>query len=397
MLLTRITIVASLINLSFSVLADSTLKDYYLGKVDLGEEQLLQRIDQTLESKTSDHLTSYAFYLKAIRFRQDQEDFKAYDSYDLALKYLSKADTIDPFLNSAILINQGVILKQYGLVLDAIKKQEQAIPFAYQYSKKYGILSKFNLGRALIHDQEKALSVFFEVLDEALLEKLSNRQAKVYNEIGLMFTRSEEYSDAVNYFKKGLTLAETDQVKADIIHNLSSVFFYTREYPKQEELLLQSLDLQSHVRRFGILRDLGENLLKQNKIEEARLVLLKAQKLYRKQPLRKSNIQIFEWLIIATKDSITYAVEGMREYRKLSEEQENFEALLKKQAMRNLVDKLAAKRENEEKIAFYSKWTAIGFLVTIFIYGSWHYKRRRIRKSIEKNLQDLKIVQDTKK
>jgi len=396
MLLIRILCVAPLINFFVASNSQSVLKDYYLSKIDLTEDQILHAIEETLEENYSEHLIAYAHYLKALRLRRKNQNFDAYECYDTALKHLLKADTADVYLRSAILRNQGVILENHGLFPEAASKQEMALILSYYHSKERGISTKYNLAWALSsYNPERALLLFFEALDEAAEEGLKDRQARIFNQIGLMSTRSQEYNLAIEYFLKGEQLAESRSIKADIIHNTAQVFFLNGELDKQQDLLSQSLKLRNTEDRFWALRDIGQSYLREGRIDEAKVVLYEAERYYSSMPLNEENIKIFEWLLGATNDSSQYAYKAMLEYKKLADQKQKLEALLKMQAMKNLVDKLAANKERDEKIALYSRWAIIGFSLAIFIFLLWRYRKYRLRKNIEQELIENHFIRDS--
>lgn len=128
---------------------ESLLISYYKGKVNLSETEISTLIDQTLNHKTSHYLVSYATFLKAIRLRKSGKDYEAYETYEEAMKFLKKSDTVDHYLNFSINRNQGVILREHGLYLRAFEKHEKALPSAYQFSLKSAMSVRYNMGWCL--------------------------------------------------------------------------------------------------------------------------------------------------------------------------------------------------------------------------------------------------------
>ncbi len=375
---------------------------YYNGDINLTDTEIKDLCDQIKNHRPSNYLLSLAHYQSAVILRKEKRNFEAYESYDFALIsydfaliHLNGADTLYSYLHSAILRNQGIILKQYGLYTEAAMKQEAALPLSYQYSKRRGISTKYNLAWTLAaFDPEKALPIFFEVLEEAEEEGLDDRQARILNEIGALFFQLKELDYALKYFKKAQLVAKSSQVKADVLHQRSSIFYYQELYSQQEELLLETIAYRIDDDRFWALRDLGECYLMQNKIEEAKNVLFEAEGYYDKKPLYEKNVWVFEWLIEATGDSSKYAYRAMLEYKKLAQEKLKLEALLKRQAMKNFIDKLEIKREKQEKERMLTILIISGFSLSLFVVFLWQYRKYKIRKSIEQSLVENNIVDD---
>lgn len=374
---------------SFSLLSSDLIK-YYNGEVKLSDKELLALCQKVIEANTSNYLSALAYYQTAILHRKTRKNYDAFEAYSNAYRLLSRADTIDNYLEFNIRRNQGVILEGHGFLFEAAKKHEEALPFAYQYNRKSGLSVKYNWGSILAGiDPEKSMKIFLEALNEAEDAGLQERKARIYDEIGKMFIRSGEYEGAKEFFLKGLGITSNKFMQARLLKDLSSSYYFQGNYPKQEELLKQSLKIFQGVKRFDVLRDLGECYLMQEKPSEALKFLLEAEEYYSNQYLAAENIKVYEWLAKASPDSTKYWKVFGREFEKMADEKEKIGGLLKQEGMQQLLMRLDAEREKETKVAFYKTWTIIigtGMILVILMWRIWW---RRLQKGVSSVLDDF--------
>ncbi|MEO1269366.1 MAG: tetratricopeptide repeat protein, partial [Myxococcota bacterium] len=168
--------------------------------------------------------------------------------------------------------------------------------------------------------------------------------AKTYDEIGKMFLRTKEYESAKDYFDQAIEMAPDDKTRARSIHNLSSIYFFLGDFLTQEALLKQSLELREGPNRFISLMDLGECYIKQNRPEEALIVLQEAHNYYPQQKKSSENIKLFEWLTLVSPDSLNYYRQTITQFKELTGEKKQLEALYKQQAMKNLLMRLESEK-----------------------------------------------------
>ena len=365
------------------------LVSYYLGEIHLSEDEIQELIIETLDQLPDDYAVSCAYYLRANRFQKKNKRFEAYEAYDLAYMYLNRSSNDDSYLGAAILSNQGTILKRGGLVGEAVKKYETALPLAYDYSISYGLRIQFNLGWTLeLVDQERALEIFLEILNKAEKEQLLDRQAKTLNEVGNMLVISGAFEEAIEYFEKALSLGASIQVDARTFHNFSEVYGHLNRFEEQEKMLRQSLELRKGKRRFTSLRDLGKCYLDQGRMDEALEVLMEAQSFYQSQPLTIENIKMYEWLAQAQPESDywkTYA----SELERFVMEKQKLEDLLRKEAMQNLLTRLETEREREEMLFLYRKWGVIILSLIGFSIILWYLRGLKIKRAVESEINEL--------
>ncbi|MEQ9402977.1 MAG: hypothetical protein RIM99_05285 [Cyclobacteriaceae bacterium] len=380
----------SLISLSFPAFSAHPLMEYYKGEINLSEQRIQTLIEETLDESPSNFLVAYAYYLKAIRHKRSNAAFDAFEAYDRTIQYLAKSKMTSNYLQFSARRNQGVILKQHWLLQDAIKKYEEALPYAYDYNTDDALSVKYNLGRALaLSNPEKALEVFFEILGEAEEEKLPDRQVKVSNEIGLMLVRSGEYDHALEYLEKALNSSNTDVTRSITFQNLAHLYQEKEDYIRQEEWLLKSLSVRKGADRFISLMDLGHCLLLKNEIERADSILLKALTHYKTQPLRMDNIQVFKWLSYTNPDAINYLKKYVSELESIITAKENLEKLLKQQAMQEMLLRMEAEKEKKEKVNFYKAWALTGGIAILLLLIVWKLWWSGMRRSVSHEVSQL--------
>ncbi|MEO9483005.1 MAG: tetratricopeptide repeat protein [Ekhidna sp.] len=374
-----------------SLQATEKLGQYYTGKIDLSEEEILGEIDQTIHQYTSHHLVAYAYYLKAVRLRRAHKNFRAYEYYDKAIAILFKSDTTDHFLHHAILTNQGVILKHHGLASFAINKYREALAPAFKYSIKQGLSVKYNLGRAMMYeDPEEALKIFMEELEIAKKEGLPDRMAKAYYEIGQLFLHAEQFEESIEYFEKAVNTAESDKVKFRAIHNLSRPYDHTEQFLKQKEILIRALRLQKEgAIRFTSLMDLGECLLELGQKDSAITVLTEAEAYYNSQPLNDDNVKLYKWLALASGRNFDHAWKRGDELQKIVETKEKLEVLLKRQAMLQLINRLELEKTSDKIIGAYQILAIVGGVVALIILFTWRIWWYRVRKRVGRKISEV--------
>lgn len=363
--------------------ATDKLKEYYTGKINLSEQEILTEINQTIEGNSSNHMLAYAYYLKAIRQNEQDLGFEAYQSYDISYKYLVESDTIDSYLYFATLLNQGVLLKNYGLIQFAAEKHEEAIPHAYAYDKSRGIKLKYNLAWVLEKlDRERALALFMEVIEEAKEAGLNERVAKCYLELSKMYNYSSEHNGALEQMELAMEYAIDDYMYGRIYHNLAHTNYLMQQYEEQKSWLKKSLEIRQGSDRFISLMDLGESYLISNDVALAKSVLNEAVDYYPSQNLHPENIKIFKWLSQVYPDSSSFMKKQVEELEKYIAIQAKLEAKLKQQAMFQLYLRLEEQKRHEEKVFVYQIMAVVGAVVALGILLTWRIWWYRLRKRL---------------
>ncbi|MCP4458594.1 MAG: tetratricopeptide repeat protein [Cytophagales bacterium] len=321
---------------------------YYDGKLKLNDNEVDSLVDQIIEERHSDYLLALAFYQKGVLQSKKGKDIGAINNYDSALVHLHQADTTDNYLLSALWRNQGAILHNYKLYKEAVMLYEKALEPSYEYSTKRGISTNYNIGLAMIqYDPEKALRLFFKLQDQAKGD--SKRQARIYNQLGLFQKHIKQYDKAVIYFKKGLKLGVSGRTKADLLQNISDVYYHLEDYLNQERFLLQTLQIPES-NRFIALMDLGECYLLQGRHQEARTILLEAEEIYDEQPLKLDYIKMMKTLAMKNMLVAVEAEQQAQDQQKIS----------------------------GQKIFTLSILLAVAGVLLVYIYIKRHFIRRKL-------------------
>lgn len=369
------------------------LVKYYNGELNLSEDQVLCLSDSIIEANSDDYLSSLAYYQKSVIQQREDANFLAFESLDLSLAYLLNADTVDDFLYCAILRNQGYILKQHWLIDGAIDKYSQAVNPAYAYSIERGLSVKYNLARALAYKEpEEAIQLLLEIIDEAKKERLNDRAAKAYNELGLMLVRSDQYKDAKGFFDKALEYASGKEATAFTYQNISHMHYESENYEEQKHWLLKSLSLGEHRNRFISLIDLGENHIISGDHVRARKYLQEAELLYNDRPLKPDYVKVFRWLSdvsVDFKEELRYERKRGDELEKIVIIQQKLEAKLKQQAMLQLYKRLEEQKHSKKAINFYQVIAISGGVLVLAILFTWRIWWYRLKKRLGKKILEV--------
>lgn len=368
--------------------------DFYNGPPKLTQDEVFAVCEAVISREQSNYFVALAHFEKGLHFQNSNEFFKSYETYSIAFEYLMDADTTDNYMAFSILRNQGALLIYLGFVKEAVRKNKEALPFAYAYHTLSALSIKHNMGMAFSKfDTEEATRVFYGIISEAddLLEnetgeaekdELLNRKSRAYDELGKLFINEEAYTDAIPFFEQAIELAKSKRVKSWALHNLSTVYSFLDSLEKQRYYLNQTLESKEGKDRFISLMDLGESLILSDSIEEGKRHLLKALDYYKELPLQLKYIKIYELIASASSDSSMYHRLAMLEYKELAAQQDQIKKLLEQEVMKQLLAKLEAENEKEEVRLYWMRWTAVFFCLAIMISVSWHYWYRAKRKRI---------------
>lgn len=366
---------------------------YYNGELKLSKDEILHLSDSIIGTGHNGYLTSLAYFQKSVIFQKEDLNFEAFEALSFALTNLLDTDTLDYFLHSAILRNQGYILKQHWMITGAIEKYSQALEPAFHYSTKRGLSVKYNLARALaFKDEGEAVRQFLEILEVAKKEELNYRVAKVYNELGLILVRAGKFQGAQNYFEEALDYAEGKEVLALTYQNYAHMFYESKRYYDQRHWLLKSLSLGQHKNRFVSLMDLGENYLISEDYAQARKYLQEAESLYDERPLKSEHVKVFKWLSsvnVNAAEQLKYERKRGDELEKIVSIQEKLENKLKQQAMLHLVNKIDSEEHASRTIDKYQLITISAGLLALSILLTWRIWWYRLRKKLGRKIVSL--------
>lgn len=337
---------------SSQALSRHPLIQYYDGEINLTPTEVDSLSSLIITNRPSAYLLSLAFYQRGILEEKQGNDINAFQSYLSSLDHLIDADTSDHYLLSAIRRNQGFILHNYKLYNEAVNLYQEALEPAYLYSIKRGRSTEYNIGFSMIqYDPENALKLFLNLMDKAKGD--TTRIARIYNQIGLFQKRSENYQQAINYFNQGLDLGVKGRDKANLLQNLADTYYHQKDYSKQEAYLFKTLEIPQ-ANKFIAWMDLGECYILQDRHQEAKRYLLKAEMIYEKQPLNKEYIKLFTLLQVLSDEPLGYAQKQIDELGKYVERMDLLKEKMETLAMKNMLSKIEADRSSKKEIHFLS-------------------------------------------
>lgn len=112
----------------------------------------------------------------------------------------------------------------------------------YQYIR---LNQEIAIQQNLAGDDEKALSILFELLDFTNNEALKKYQSKIYTDIGFVFYFKSDFKNALVYFKKSynIKLANNDSIDlGGSYSNLGSCYSKLNEFDSAEYFILKAKD-----------------------------------------------------------------------------------------------------------------------------------------------------------
>lgn len=362
---------------------------FYNGELTLSEKQVDSLVDHTIEERDSEYLLALALYQRGVLLRKWGRDIDAFTTYGTAVAHLKRSDTLDYYLQSALFRNQGAILHHYKLYEEAVRRYEAALEPSFAYSKNRGISTRYNIGLSMAqYDPSSALPIFLELLDQAYEDK--NRLARIYNQLGILQDFSGNYQKAIEYYRKGLGLAISERLKADLLQNISDTFYNLEDYLNQERFLLQVLQIPQ-ANRFLALMDLGQCYILREKREEALKTLVEAFSLYDQQPLRPESIKVFEWLKMVADDPLVYSERQVAEQAKYIERMDVLKESMKTLAMKNKLAELEADAKRVHDTDLYQLIALLAIIAAICIAVIWKIWWVQLRKNLGKKI--IKLVE----
>ncbi len=365
----------------------NSLIKYYDGDLKLTEKQVDSLVTLILKESDSEYLRALAHYQRGVLQGKKGEDIEEFGSYALALELLKKTDTTDNYLLSAIWRNQGVILHNYKLYKEAVSLYKKALEPSYEFSLVRGISTEFNLGYSLIYyDPKKALSLFMELKDKAKDD--INRQARILNQIGLFYKRTEQYDVAIATYTSGLELGVSGRIKANLLQNISDAFYHKQDYSNHEQYLLQVLEVPKG-NRFVALMDLGECYILQGRDEEALDVLLRAEGMYNDQSLNPQNIKVFKWLRMVSDNPMKYADRQVEELTRYIERADKLKDMMKTLAMKNVLVAAETEQQSKKQISYFRISAILSSAAAVAIFLVWRIRLIQLRKSLSKRIVKL--------
>ena len=346
-------------------------------------------VQKTLKERESNYLMALAHFQNGSIHRRAGQDTEAYTGYITAFDYLQKADTIDHYLFSSLLIRKGVILHNYKLYEDAVTNYKKALEASYKFSLNHGLNTEYNIALATVQfDPKKALSLFLELKNK--IKDDINREARILNQIGLFYKRTEQYNEAITTYSSGLELGVSGRLKANLLQNISDVYFHQQDYENQEKYLHQVLEVPKG-NHFVALMDLGECYILQDRREEALKFLLKAEAMYSDQSLNPEHIKVYKWLMQVSNDPVHYANRHIEELNKYIDSSDKLKDTMKTLAMKNILAAVEAEQQKETETSFFKILAMLAGATAVVILLTWKIWWNRLRKNL--GLKITKLVE----
>ncbi|MEQ9405687.1 MAG: hypothetical protein RIM99_19005 [Cyclobacteriaceae bacterium] len=360
---------------------------YYDGGLKLTEEQLDSLVTETLREPQTDYLLALAHYQLGVIEGNREKDVSAFKKYQSALEYLKKLDTTDVYLHSALWRNQGVILYNYKLYEEAVQLYKKALESSYKYSTARGVSTEYNIAMAMMwYDPHSAVNLFTNLKEK--VPKDSVRQARIYNQLGLLNKRDDQFDIAIYNFRKGLELDVRGIAKANLLQNISDTYYHQHDYSNQEHYLKQVLETPE-ANRFIALMDLGECYLLQGRKFEAQRVLKEAETMYTEQQLKGEHVKLFQWLKIVSDDPIKYANKQVEEQFRLIGKLEQSKEILRIVTTSKLKAAFDGIKKSEEKVFLYRALAILCGFIAVSILLTWKIWLYRLRNNLSKKIGSL--------
>lgn len=126
--------------------------------------------------------------------------------------------------------------------LTALLKNTDKSKNPYQYIR---LNQEIAIQQNLAGDDEKALSILFELLDFTNNEALKKYQSKIYTDIGFVFYFKSDFKNALAYFKKSYNIKLANNDSTDLggsYSNLGSCYSKINEFDSAEYFILKAKD-----------------------------------------------------------------------------------------------------------------------------------------------------------
>ncbi len=193
----------------------------------------------------------------------------------------------------------------------------------------------------------------------------------MHSRLGLLYKHAGQYDLAVDHLTRALEYSADKSVIARAYHNLAGTYYYMGEFEEQEKNLRKSLALRQGDDRFLSLLDLGECLIRQERLSEARSVLKEALTYYESQPNNLDRIKLYKWLKVSApsvENALMYADSIILETEAYTRRTLNVQGIQKKEALRTALAKYRKEEPSVVNDTFLSYfWKILLFLAVIII------------------------------
>ncbi|MCR9254429.1 MAG: tetratricopeptide repeat protein [bacterium] len=348
-------------------------------------------------SKSPEHLY-YSYQLKGYVLDEQKKYAGAIAYYRAALKVIpTSAEYEEDF--AKLNLNIGRILKFQDKYQEAIDHYELALKFA-EGDDRLKLL--YNIGLAYKESQNELKAV--EYLEQALVIARSNnddfRQAKIFNQLGVMYRWMGETTKARDYYFKVLAhknFSRYNDYAGKAYHNIAGTYVDDKDYLKADEYYLKALDYRTKDKDlFLTYMDLGNCKLLQNEKESSLIYLLKAEKLFPSVRVTIENANVF-FLLSQVHSNKELSNEAVKKYNRYVSQSNNSNKKTADSVKATNYDVKVTgiwERYQQEKQLRFILQFILGIVLLGWITRSAYnrFKKRKEANSINKVIEEIKAT-----
>ncbi len=348
-------------------------------------------------------------YLLGFLHKKDNNIGKSVLHYLEAIRYAKYAD-YEGLLDDEVSLRKNLAntYRIYKANELAIKYYTEAINITDQIGdQKNSISLKFNL--ALTYAQTDEINSAIKLFNSLIEISEKERKKRIINELGLIHWELGDLEKAKEYFSQLIEVADGYQLyKAKALHNLGEIEYELGNNEEAIELIKSSIQLKNEISDvdqrslFISYKALGDFLFQKGAFAEAQKAYASAEPLVESVQNEAFSYELFRSLsqlnyelgnpFKARNYSTIYSnkVDGYLEMQQKIQEtdkQYNIDLITKR-----YMDEVA-RQERIASILFYSKLISGSLLaLLLFSVGYNWYQKVRMRRSIVKELVDLKFI-----
>ncbi|MEQ6165782.1 tetratricopeptide repeat protein [Ekhidna sp. MALMAid0563] len=329
------------------------------------------------------------YYLEAIRYAKKS----SYDDVNKDLTILHK--------------NCGVIFRKFKSYSLAEEYYNIAITYAHLIESDKEIQSiNFNLAGLMMDEKryEEAILILNDLIDKS--EVNSKNYWKYSNRLGLALFESGHFEMAIEAHDNSLNNSDiSDELRAYTLNNIGRCLSSLQQFEDAVSYFNQAIEIKKELKDKSVLFstycELGELNLKTNKFNES-LKYLNLAEAYVDQVDNVKNFDLFKLKADAlfkikeyhkAKKYEDLYSENLNKYLDLQEQIQESDRRYNMDLITKRYFDEVAKQERIASILFYSKLISGSLLaLLLFSVGYNWYQKVRMRRSIVRELVDLKII-----
>lgn len=344
--------------------------------------------------KRSEYGKAIIYYLEAIRFAEESnseifiEDlisiyknsgviFRKFKSFDLAEEYYLKGIEKAMFSNNqkeeiSLRYNLAIVYKDQDMIKKSIQTLENLLPITKVNSKKYfDILNSLGLRYNDLREKDKSLHFLNQLISELPDENLK-MMGYAYHNIATTYLSFQEIDKSIFFFQKAIL------AKSKLEKNIETVLFSSYH------------DIGTAYQQSGNLRTSQSYFLEAEKLIPALKLKPEFFQLYKSQADLYYKLANYE----RAKHYDNLYAKNLNDYldeqAKIQESEQRFNMDLITKRYFAEVDK----QDRIAEIMFASQLTSGGLLTLLLLVIGYHrYQKIMLRRSIERELVALKIIE----